>query len=148
MAKAIAAFERTLVTRDRFDDFLKGDDQALKPAELRGLHELLSLGCTTCHYGPVIGGQVYQKLGLVNPYPTEDKGRFDVTKDEDDQFRFKVPMLRNIAITGPYFHKGQHATLEEVVRKMAWHQLGKELAEEQVKSLVAFLHTLTDKPRS
>jgi cytochrome c peroxidase len=148
MAKAIAAFERTLVTHDRFDDFLKGDDKALKPTEIQGLHEFLTLGCTTCHYGPVMGGQVYQKLGLVNPYPTEDKGRFDVTKDEDDQFKFKVPMLRNIAITGPYFHKGQHATLEEVVRKMAWHQLGKELADEQVKSLVAFLQTLTDKPRS
>lgn len=148
MARAIAAFERTLVTRDRFDDFLKGSDSALKGSELNGLHEFLTLGCTTCHYGPVLGGQVYQKLGLVKPYPTDDKGRSEVTKDEDDQFKFKVPMLRNIALTAPYFHKGQHATLDEVVRKMAWHQLGKELTDEQVKSLVAFLHTLTDKPRS
>lgn len=148
VATAIAAFERTLVTRDRFDDFLQGDDQALTPAEKKGLHEFLSLGCTTCHYGPVIGGQVYQKVGLVNTYPTDDKGRFDVTKDEDDQYKFKVPMLRNIGITHPYFHKGQIATLEEAVRKMAWHQLGRELSEDQVKSLVAFLNSLTDKPRA
>jgi cytochrome c peroxidase len=148
MALAIAAFERTLVTHDRFDDFLKGKDSALAPVELKGLQEFLTLGCTTCHYGPVIGGQVYQKIGLVNPFPTDDKGRFEVTKDEDDQFKFKVPMLRNIAITGPYFHKGQITSLEDAVRKMAWHQLGKEISEEQVKSLVAFLQTLTDKARA
>lgn len=147
MAHAIAAFERTLVTRDRFDDFLKGDDKALTATETRGLHEFLTMGCTTCHYGPVLGGQVYQKVGLVNPFPTDDKGRSVISQDEDDDFKFKVPMLRNIAITQPYFHKGQVATLEEAVRKMAWHQLGKELSEEQVKSLVAFLKTLTDKPR-
>ncbi|MCC7374101.1 MAG: c-type cytochrome [Verrucomicrobiales bacterium] len=148
MAMAIAAFERTLITRDRFDDFLKGKDSALSAQELKGLHEFLTLGCTTCHYGPVIGGQVYQKVGLVKPFPTDDKGRFEVTKDEDDQFKFKVPMLRNIAITGPYFHKGQIATLEDAVRKMAYHQLGKEIGDDQVKSLVAFLQTLTDKTRA
>lgn len=148
MALAIAAFERTLITRDRFDDFLKGKDTALSTKELKGLQEFLNLGCTTCHYGPVIGGQVYQKIGLVNPFPTDDKGRSEVTKDEDDQFKFKVPMLRNIAITGPYFHKGQIASLEEAVRKMAWHQLGKEVSEDQVKSLVAFLQSLTDKARA
>lgn len=148
MAAAIAAFERTLVTHDRFDDFLKGSDKALDGVETRGLHEFLTLGCTTCHYGPVLGGQVYQKVGLVNPFPSDDKGRSVISKDEDDDFKFKVPMLRNIAITHPYFHKGQIATLEEAVRKMAWHQLGKELSDEQVKSLVAFLKTLTDKPRA
>lgn len=147
MARAIAAFERTLVTRDRFDDFLKGEDAALSELEKRGLNEFLSLGCTTCHYGPTLGGQLFQKVGLIHPYPTEDKGRLEVTKDEDDLHRFKVPMLRNIAITQPYFHNGKVATLEEAVRKMAWHQLGKELDEVQVKSLVAFLHSLTDKPR-
>lgn len=148
MARAIAAFERTLVTHDRFDDFLKGEDKALSAKEQQGLHLFLTLGCTTCHYGPTIGGQVYQKVGLVNPFPTDDKGRSEVTKDEDDRFKFKVPMLRNIAITHPYFHKGQISTLEEAVRKMAWHQLGKELTEGDVQSLVAFLQTLTDKPRS
>jgi len=147
MAQAIAAFERTLVTHDRLDDFLKGDDKALAVKEREGLHEFLTLGCTTCHYGPVLGGQVFQKVGLVKPFPTEDKGRFDVTKDEDDQFKFKVPMLRNIALTHPYFHKGQIGTLEEAVRKMAFHQLGKDLTDEQVKSLVAFLNSLSDKAR-
>lgn len=148
MARAIAAFERTLVTQDRFDDFLKGADTALSAKEQQGLHLFLTLGCTTCHYGPVLGGQAYQKVGLVNPFPTEDKGRSEITKDEDDQFKFKVPMLRNIAITQPYFHKGQIATLEEAVRKMGWHQLGKELNESEVQSLVAFLQSLTDKPRA
>jgi cytochrome c peroxidase len=148
MAHAIAAFERTLVTHDRFDAFLKGDDKALSSTELKGLNEFLTLGCTTCHYGPVIGGQVYQKIGLVNPYPTDDKGRSEITKDEDDQFKFKVPMLRNIAITQPYFHKGQVATLDEAVRKMAWHQLGKELSKDQADALVAFLHALTDTERA
>lgn len=148
MAQAIAAFERTLVTHDRFDEFLKGNDRALNTAEQQGLKEFLTQGCTTCHYGPVIGGQVYQKIGLVKPFPTDDKGRVEITKDEDDQFKFKVPMLRNIALTHPYFHKGQVATLDEAVKKMAWHQLGKELSEDQVKSLVAFLKTLTDKTRA
>ncbi len=148
MAMAIAAFERTLITRDRFDDFLKGDDKALNEAELKGLQHYLTMGCTTCHYGPVMGGQVFQKIGLVKPFPTDDKGRFEVTKEEDDEYRFKVPMLRNVALTHPYFHKGQIATLEEAVRKMAWHQLGKELTDGEVKELVAFLHSLTDKPRA
>lgn len=148
MAHALAAFERTLVTQDRFDDFLKGDDKALTSTELKGLHQFLTQGCTTCHYGPVLGGQVYQKVGLVNPFPSDDKGRSVVSKDEDDDFKFKVPMLRNIAITQPYFHKGQIATLEDAVRKMGWHQLGKNLTDEEVQSLVAFLKTLTDKPRA
>jgi cytochrome c peroxidase len=148
MAHAIAAFERTLVTRDRFDDFLKGDDKSLTATELKGLNQFLTQGCTTCHYGPVMGGQVYQKVGLVNPFPSDDKGRSVVSKDEDDDFKFKVPMLRNIAITQPYFHKGQIATLEDAVRKMGWHQLGKEFTDEEVRSLVAFLKTLTDKPRA
>ncbi len=147
MARAIAAFERTLLTRDRFDDFLKGDDRALSATERKGLHEFLSRGCTTCHYGPTIGGQTYQKIGLVKPFPTDDKGRFEITKDADDEARFKVPVLRNIAITYPYFHKGQVATLEEAVRKMAWHQLGQELDDSTVQSIAAFLRSLTDKDR-
>lgn len=147
VANAIAAFERTLVTRDRLDDFLRGDNQALSALELRGLQTFLEVGCTTCHHGPVMGGNSYQKVGLVNPFPTGDKGRFDVTKDPDDQFKFKVPMLRNIAITHPYFHDGQIKTLDEAVKKMAWHQLGKELTADEIKSIVAFLSALTDKPR-
>jgi cytochrome c peroxidase len=146
-ARAIAAFERTLVTRDRFDDFLRGDDRALTPVEQKGLHEFLTRGCTTCHNGPVVGGQTFQKIGLIHPFPTEDMGRYDISKEEGDEFKFKVPMLRNIALTAPYYHKGQVATLEEAVRRMGWHQLGQELSDATVAELVAFLHTLTDKPR-
>lgn len=148
LAKAIAAFERTLVTRDRFDDFLSGSDIALSSAELAGLNLFLTAGCTTCHNRPTIGGRSYQKLGLVNAYENaEDQGRFGVTKDESDKMKFKVPVLRNIALTGPYFHDGKLTTLEAVVPQMAWLQLGRKLTEAETGSLVAFLRSLTDKPR-
>lgn len=147
VARAIAAFERTLVTHDRFDDFLKGHHQALNAQELRGLKLFMATGCTTCHAGPVLGGTQFQKVGLVNRYETADLGRHDVTKQEDDKYKFKVPILRNIALTGPYFHDGKLKTLDEAVQRMAWLQLGVELTEEQTKDLVAFLNTLTDKPR-
>lgn len=148
VAKAIAAYERTLVTRDRFDDFLKGDDKALSHQELRGLKAFLDLGCTACHNGPVLGGNSFQKIGLVKPFETSDVGRFEVTKEPDDKHKFKVPILRNVEITGPYFHDGKLASLDEVVKKMAWHQLGQELNDNQVRELVAFLKALTDKERA
>jgi cytochrome c peroxidase len=147
MAEAIAAFERTLVTHDRFDDFQEGDDKALNAQELRGLEMVLTFGCTTCHVGPAMGGSSYQKVGLIHSYPTQDTGREKVTKDDSDKFKFKVPMLRNIALTEPYFHDGKIATLKEAVTKMAYHQLGKELKAEEADDLVAFLDCLTDKPR-
>jgi cytochrome c peroxidase len=149
LAKAIAAFERTLVTHDRFDDFLKGSDSALSNAELEGLNTFVSTGCIACHNGPLLGGNSYQKMGAVNAYAnTEDLGRFAVTKDEADKFKFKVPSLRNIALTAPYFHDGKAATLEEAVRQMAWLQLGRKLESKEVDSIVTFLKTLSDKPRA
>ncbi|MHA3771368.1 cytochrome-c peroxidase [Verrucomicrobiota bacterium sgz303538] len=149
VAQAIAAFERTLVTRDRFDDFLKGDDKALTEKEVKGLDTFMTVGCVACHNGPLLGGNSFQKLGLVNALEKiSDQGRYEVTKDEADRFKFKVPTLRNIAITGPYFHDGETATLEEAVRRMSWLQLGQKLSDEQVNAIVAFLHTLTDKPRA
>lgn len=148
LARAIAAFERTLITRDRLDDLLKGNDKALTAAELKGADLFLKTGCTTCHTGPLIGGNMYMKVGLVNPYETADLGRHDVTKDNDDKFKFKVPTLRNIALTAPYFHDGKIATLPDAVKKMAWHQLGKELKDDEVKAIVAFLGSLTDKARA
>lgn len=148
VARAIAAYERTLITHDRFDDWQRGDNKALNQQELRGLDLFLSTGCTTCHSGPVMGGNQFQKVGLVNAYETKDAGRYDVTKDESDKQKFKVPMLRNIALTGPYFHDGQQKTLEETAKKMAWLQLGKELNDVEAKDLAAFLTTLTDKPRA
>lgn len=148
VGKAIAAFERTLVTKDRFDDFVKGDDKALSPLELKGLDTFVQTGCIACHSGPALGGNMFQKAGLIHPYENKsDEGLSKITKDPEDKFKFKVPMLRNVAITGPYFHDGKIATLHAAVRKMGWIQLGKELPEEEVNALVAFLKTLTDKTR-
>ena len=97
--------------------------------------------------GPAIGGSMYQKAGLVKPWPhTKDQGRFEVTKQEADRMMFKVPSLRNIEKTAPYFHDGSTATLDEAVRMMAHHQLGKELKDDEVKSIVTFLATLTAAP--
>lgn len=147
LADAIAAFERTLVTHDRFDDFMKGDNKALTKAELDGMKTFMDQGCTSCHMGPLLGGNSYRKMGQAKAYPTKDLGRFDVTKKEEDKFMFKVPSLRNIALTAPYFHDGSAATLTDAVAKMANHQLGKLLGENDVNSIVAFLKTLTDKKR-
>ncbi len=148
MAEAIAAFERTLITRDRFDDFLKGDDKALNAQELKGLDLFLTAGCTTCHATPTMGGMSFMKVGLIHPYPTEDKGLEVVTKEEDDRYKFKVPSLRNIAITYPYFHNGKIATLKEAVTTMAYIQLDRKLTDDEANSLVAFFKALTDKPRA
>jgi cytochrome c peroxidase len=148
LARAIAAYERTLLTRDRFDEFLKGRDTALNEVELKGLHTFISTGCVACHNGPLVGGNSYQKLGVANTYKTDDLGRFAVTKDEADKHRFKVPTLRNIALTGPYFHDGAQGTLDEAIREMAWLQLGRKLEQDEVQSIAAFLRTLTDAERA
>lgn len=146
VAKAISAFERTLITRDRLDDFLKGQDEALTTMELRGLSTFLTAGCATCHNGPLLGGNTYQKMGLIKGYENQtDIGRARVTKDDEDKFKFKVPSLRNIAVTHPYFHDGRVSSLHEAVRQMADLQLGKELTSEQESDVVAFLHALTGK---
>lgn len=146
-ADAIGAFERTLVTPGRFDKYLRGDETALTVTEKTGLAHFMKLGCVTCHNGPAVGGGSFQKLGMQKPWPTDkDLGRFVVTKDPDDKMKFRVASLRNIDKTGPYFHDGSEARLEEVVRKMAWHQLGVELHDDQVVSLVAFLRALTGDP--
>ena len=148
-AKAVGAFERTLRTHDRFDDFLKGDDKALTATELKGLDTFLSIGCTTCHTGPLLGGNDYKKLGILNAYEnTSDKGRVEVTKEDYDEFVFKVPSLRNIALTAPYFHDGTQKTLEETIQKMAWLQLGKKLTADETRDLNAFLRALSDKKRA
>lgn len=147
LADAIAAFERTLITRDRFDDFIQGNDKALSKEEIAGLQSFMSQGCTTCHIGPLLGGNSYRKMGQARPYDTKDMGRYEVTKKEEDKFLFKVPSLRNVALTEPYFHDGSAATLSDAVAKMAFHQLGKQLGEKDVANIVAFLKALTDKSR-
>ena len=143
MARAIGAFERRLITPSRFDRFQQGELGALSEAELQGLDVFMSTGCVTCHNGPAIGGRMYQKLGLLHPYPTDDLGRYDVTGAEADRHVFKVPSLRNIAETGPYFHDGQVSPLAEAVRLMAHHQLGRELSDSDLEAIVAFLGSLT-----
>jgi len=149
VVKAIAAFERTLITHDRFDDFLKGDDRALNRRELKGLELFLGTGCATCHNGPLLGASSYQKVGLAHPYANqEDKGRYRVTKDENDLYQFKVPSLRNIALTAPYFHDGSQAKLEEAVAKMAYLQLDRKLAPAEIALITKFLRTLSDKVRA
>jgi cytochrome c peroxidase len=147
LAKAIAAFERTLKTSDRLDDWLKGDMKAITPAEEKGLATFIEVGCVGCHYGASLGGTSYRKLGERNAYETKDLGRFNVTKNESEKFFFKVPSLRNILLTAPYFHDGSITTIEDAVKKMGYHQLNKELTDEEIKSIVTFFGTLTDKTR-
>lgn len=144
LGRAIGAFERKLVTPSRWDAFLKGDATALTDVEKTGFLAFVEAGCPTCHSGAYVGGAMYQKLGLVKPWPNQkDLGRFDVTKKETDKMFFKVPSLRNIAKTGPYFHDGGTKSLEEAVTLMANHQLGKPLAGEKLKAVVAWLNSLT-----
>jgi cytochrome c peroxidase len=144
LTRAIAAFERQLTTPSRFDEFLAGRQEALSPQERRGLELFITTGCITCHGGPAVGGTSIQKLGLVEPYPrATDPGRYEVTRDEEDRMKFRVPTLRNVEKTGPYLHDGSVAELDEVVRVMARYQLGKTLTPAQVEELVAFLRSLT-----
>lgn len=143
-ARAIAAFERRLVTRSRFDSFLEGDASALTEQERRGLELFVVTGCTACHNGPAVGGTSFQKLGLIEEFPdVKDTGRFEVTKNEEDRFKFRVPTLRDVEKTWPYFHDGSVAELDTAVRLMAKHQLGRVLTDEETADLVAFLKSLT-----
>ena len=143
MARAIGAFERRLTTPGRFDLFLTGKVDALSEAEVAGLATFMNAGCITCHMGPAIGGGLYRKLGLVVPYASEDPGREAVTGNPGDRQVFKVPSLRNVAKTGPWFHDGSIAELAEAVRIMGKHQLGQDLSPEQVGEIVIFLESLT-----
>lgn len=144
MALAIAAFERGLVTPSRWDRFLAGDKSALNGAEKAGFNTFVASGCASCHNGAYVGGNSFQKLGLVEPWPDQsDLGRQHVTKQDADKLVFKVPSLRNVAKTAPYFHDGSVPTLEKAIRAMAVHQRGSQLSDADVKSIVAWLDTLT-----
>ena len=143
---AIAAFEATLVTPNSdFDLWLKGDKQALSAKQLRGYQTFKEIGCIACHNGPAVGGNSYQKMGVVKPYVTENPslGRYGVTARVVDKNVFKVPTLRNIELTAPYFHDGAVWDLGEAVNVMAEIQLGKTLTAQQSSDIVAFLKTLT-----
>lgn len=143
VAKAIAAYERTLLTPSRFDDFLKGDKGALTKMEKKGLDTFVSKGCVSCHNGVTVGGQDFKRFDY-----SDDKGRFEVTKDKGDDHVFRVAPLRNVAITYPYFHDGKVWDLREAVRIMATKQLGTTLTDDEVDDIVAFLGSLTGRLHS
>ncbi len=145
IGKAIGAFERTLLTPSRFDDYLKGNENALNDSEKRGLQKFVHMGCANCHNGVAIGGNAYKKIGLVKHYETKDMGRFEVTGLEIDKKVFKVPSLRNITKTAPYFHDGSVATLDEAIEEMAEHQLGREVGPGFINDVKAFLGSLASK---
>jgi cytochrome c peroxidase len=146
---AIGAYERTLVTPSPFDRYLVGHVDALSPTARAGLEKFIGTGCTACHHGVGVGGGMYQKFGVIEDYwtatgaQTVDNGRADVTKNPADLYVFKVPSLRNVAMTAPYFHDGSVATLPEAVKIMARVQLGAKPIDEDVRDIVAFLETLT-----
>lgn len=148
---AIATFEFSLITpNSRFDQFLNGRVDALTDQEKQGYTLFKSLGCSACHQGRNIGGNMFQKFGVMNDYFAErgnitsaDYGRFNVTGREEDRFVFKVPSLRNVALTAPYFHDASIDTLEGAVEIMAFYQLGRRINNFDRERLVAFLKTLT-----
>jgi cytochrome c peroxidase len=149
--KSIAAFERGLITPSRFDEYLSGKENALTGEEKKGLQTFIDVGCTACHSGTVLGGQMYQKFGLAGNYwdfthsSKVDNGRFLVTNNEADKFIFKVPSLRNIEKTHPFFHDGSVTDLNEAVKVIAKLQLNKDLTDQEVMEIVTFLKTLTGK---
>ena len=148
---AIAAFERSLVTPGAsFDRWLQGDKAALTADELRGYELFKAVGCVACHQGRNLGGNMFQRFGVMGDYFRDrggvnkaDYGRFNVTGVESDRFTFRVPSLRNVELTAPYFHDGTAPTLDAAVRVMAKYQLGRQLSDDQIGLIVAFLKTLT-----
>lgn len=146
VTKALASFEDTLVTpNSRFDKWLAGDDNAITEQELRGYQTFKTSGCVACHNGELLGGTSFQKFGVFEQYTTKNlaEGRYGVTGNPDDKMKFKVPTLRNIELTYPYFHDGQVNSLEEAVKIMGKIQLNKDFTDEELADVVAFLKTLT-----
>jgi cytochrome c peroxidase len=150
VTEAIAEFEETLVTpNSRFDQWLQGDKDALSSDEAAGYTLFKDSGCVACHNGPAVGGSSFQKFGVVEPYVTKNtaEGLIGVTGKEEDRFKFKVPTLRNVELTYPYFHDGEAATLTQAVETMGRVQLGKKFSSAENAQIVAFLKTLTgDQP--
>ncbi len=142
--RAVGAFERGLVTPSRWDRYLDGDRTALTALEVKGLKVFSDVGCVTCHTGELIGGSMFQKAGFVKPWTNQtDQGRFEVTGLDADRMMFKVPSLRNVAMTAPYFHDASVKTLDAAVRTMADHQIEGTLDDDEVTSIVAWLGSLS-----
>ncbi len=148
---AIATFERSLTTPNSpFDQYLRGDKKAITKAQKDGYMIFKSYGCITCHQGVNVGGNLFEKFGVLGDYFAdrgqvipEDWGRYNVTKNEEDRYVFKVPSLRNITLTAPYFHDGSASDLETAIALMAKYQLGRQLQAEQIYLISEFLETLT-----
>ena len=142
---AIAEFEKTLITPNSpFDRYLNGDENAISSQAKRGWEAFKSNGCIACHQGQNVGGTMYQKIGIFEPYPNQENlGRYEITKIESDKMVFKVPSLRNVAKTAPYYHDGSIPTLDACVQFMAYYQLGRFLDQQTVDDIVAFLESLT-----
>jgi len=151
ISHALAEFERSLTTpNSAFDRFLTGDENALSEEQKAGSKLFQQLGCVRCHQGQGVGGNMFQRMGAKKDYfagrndlTVHDMGRFNVTGDEYDRHRFKVPSLRNVALTAPYFHDSSAATLEDAVQTMTTYQLGRRLTEQEQDLLVSFLESLT-----
>ncbi len=148
MARAIEAFEATLITPAPFDAYLNGDDQALTFEQKKGLSLFMEKGCVACHNGVNVGGHGYYPFGVIERpgadiLPENDKGRFAVTQTADDEYVFRASPLRNIAVTAPYFHSGKVWDLEQAVGIMGSSQLGEELNDEEIRLITAFMHSLT-----
>jgi len=146
IADALAEFEKTLVTPDApFDRYLKGDENAISQRAKEGYRLFESKGCILCHNGVNIGGNFYNKFGIFGDTNSSSQGRYSITKREEDRFVFKVPSLRNIALTAPYMHDGRAKTLKEAVEIMTEHQLGRYIEPEEIENIVLFLKSLTGK---
>lgn len=146
ISDAIAEFEKTLITPNaRFDTYLRGNTTILTQKEKEGFELFKSRGCIACHNGMNIGGNMYQRFGVFAQYKDRFNtlGRFNVTKQAEDKYYFKVPSLRNIEKTAPYFHDGSAKTLEDAVQKMGYYQLGRKLSKEEIEKITAFLRTLS-----
>ncbi|ODA32845.1 hypothetical protein A6X21_19730 [Planctopirus hydrillae] len=148
---AISAYEKTLMTTSKWDDYLRGQADALTQQELRGLRLFIETGCTNCHHGALLGGNERERFGITAPYWTEtkstkiDEGLYQSTMKEEHKYVFRVPMLRNIALTSPYYHDGSVKSLPETIRIMGQLQLGVSLKPEELQDLEAFLKTLSGK---
>jgi cytochrome c peroxidase len=147
VGEAIGAFERGLVTTSRWDKFVAGDHASLTPNEKKGLRLFMQRGCISCHMGPDVGGASFQKLGVVYPWPNQaDQGRADLTHFPADNMVFKVPSLKNIAETAPYFHDGSTINLETAIQLMGHYELGIELPKDEINSMAAWMRSMTGNP--
>jgi len=144
VADAIAEFEKALITPDSpFDRYLKGDKEAISQKVKEGYHLFESKGCVICHHGVNVGGNFYNKFGIYKDVNSSSLGRYNITKREEDKYVFKVPSLRNIALTSPYMHDGRIHTLEDAVEFMTEHQLGRHMEPGEIDAIVVFLKSLT-----